>query len=191
MSEAAEDLPPWRPLLKAARHREGRSPMSRWLQLATIAADGSPRVRTLVYRGWFDGNTLELLTDQRSAKWAELQHDPRIELCWLLPKARCQFRFRGRQRQVEADLLRQRCLQHWEQLRPEGRALWGWPAPGAPFDPNAVFAQAIADGSPVPDTFRVLCLEITAVELLELSGSPHRRRCWGREDGWVEHSLNP
>ena len=91
MSNDPEDLPPWRPLLKAARQREGRSPMSRWLQLASVSEDGSPRVRTLVFRGWFDNDTLELLTDQRSAKVSELQHDPRHEVCWLLPKARCQL----------------------------------------------------------------------------------------------------
>ena len=191
MSDGSADLPPWRPLLKAARHREGRSPMSRWLQLATIAADGSPRVRTLVFRGWFDSNTLELLTDQRSAKEPELQQDPRFEICWLLPKARCQFRFRGQQRQLEADLLQQRCLHHWEQLRPEGRALWGWPAPGAPFDHDATFTSAIADGTPMPESFKLLCLEITSVDLLELSGTPHQRRRWRSEDGWIEHPLNP
>ena len=67
-----DTLPPWRPLLKAARNREGRSPMSRWLQLATIGSDGSPRIRTLVFRGWRGGATLELLTDGRSAKAQEL-----------------------------------------------------------------------------------------------------------------------
>ncbi|QNI71487.1 hypothetical protein CyaNS01_02370 [Cyanobium sp. NS01] len=34
------ELPPWRPLLRAAREREGRSPAARWLQLATAAAAG-------------------------------------------------------------------------------------------------------------------------------------------------------
>ena len=45
-------LPPWRQLLRGARQREGRSPQARWLQLATLGADGTPRVRTLVFRGW-------------------------------------------------------------------------------------------------------------------------------------------
>lgn len=191
MSNDPEDLPPWRPLLKAARQREGRSPMSRWLQLASVSEDGSPRVRTLVFRGWFDNDTLELLTDQRSAKVSELQHDPRHAVCWLLPKARCQFRFRGQQRQLDAGVVRQRCLHHWEQLRPEGRALWGWPAPGAPLDHEATFAPAIANGTPMPDHFMLLSLQITAVELLELSGNPHRRRRWRSEDDWIEHRLNP
>lgn len=41
------------------------------MQFAIAAADGTPRMRTLVFRGWA------------------------VELCWLLPRARCQFRLRG------------------------------------------------------------------------------------------------
>ena len=88
MSMTPEVLPPWRLLLRAARQREGRNPQARWLQLATVAADGSPRLRTLVFRGWAGPAQLDLLTDGRSAKRAELQAEPRVELCWLLPKAR-------------------------------------------------------------------------------------------------------
>jgi pyridoxamine 5'-phosphate oxidase len=43
----------------------------------------------------------------------------------------------------------------------------------------------------MPESFMLLCLEITAVELLELSGTPHQRRRWCSEDGWIEHPLNP
>ncbi len=49
---SADPLPPWRPLLRGARQQEGRTPHSRWLQLASVAADGTPRLRTLVFRGW-------------------------------------------------------------------------------------------------------------------------------------------
>ena len=69
--------------------------MARWLQLATVAADGTPRVRTLVFRGWGAASHLDLLTDGRSAKLAELQANPAVELAWLLPKARAQYRLRG------------------------------------------------------------------------------------------------
>ena len=191
MTPKSEQLPPWRPLLKAASHREGRSPMGRWLQLATIAADGSPRVRTLVFRGWRDGQTLELFTDSRSAKAQELVHDHRLEVCWLLPKARCQFRLRGHALQMEAHDQDHREDTHWQQLRPEARALWGWPEPGALKEPNANFPSAIADGTPTPENFLLLSLEITQVELLELTNSPHRRRRWLAEDGWIERDLNP
>ena len=47
-SDRPSDLPPWRARLRGAREREGRQPTGRWLQLATIGLDGTPRVRTLV-----------------------------------------------------------------------------------------------------------------------------------------------
>jgi hypothetical protein len=48
-----DPLPSWRALLRGAREREGRAPQARWLQLASVAADGTPRVRTLVSRARF------------------------------------------------------------------------------------------------------------------------------------------
>ena len=62
------------------------------MQLATVATDGTPRVRTLVFRGWSDDDAFDLLTDDRSAKPAELRQQPAVELCWLLPKACCSAR---------------------------------------------------------------------------------------------------
>ncbi|MEB3170063.1 MAG: pyridoxamine 5'-phosphate oxidase family protein, partial [Synechococcaceae cyanobacterium] len=97
-------LPAWRPLLRGAREREGRSPWARWLQLATVAADGTPRVRTLVFRGWADAAALDLLTDGRSAKPTELRHQNAVELCWLLPRARSQFRLRGQLEALATDV---------------------------------------------------------------------------------------
>ena len=93
--DAEQPLPPWRPLLTAARKREGRLPGGRWLQLATLSVDGYPRVRTLVFRDWSAAATLDLLTDARSEKCLEIERTPEVELCWLFRKAREQFRLRG------------------------------------------------------------------------------------------------
>ena len=87
-------LPPWRQRLRGAIKREGRQGSARWLQLATVASDGTPRVRTLVFRGWSEADQLELYTDGRSSKTSELSHQPQVELCWLLSKARQQYRLR-------------------------------------------------------------------------------------------------
>ena len=108
-----DSLPPWRPLLRGAREREGRSPMARWLQMASVAPDGTPRVRTLVFRGWAGPAALDLLTDARSAKADELRHQPALELCWLLPKARAQFRLRGQCVALAPELERTARERHW------------------------------------------------------------------------------
>ncbi|QEY32075.1 pyridoxamine 5'-phosphate oxidase [Synechococcus sp. RSCCF101] len=184
-------LPPWRPLLRAARQQEGRSPAARWLQLASVAADGTPRVRTLVARGWAGPAQLDLLTDGRSAKAAELQAQPAVEVCWLLPKARRQFRLRGRVAELEPERRRREENRHWLALRPAGRALWGWPQPGAARESDALFPAELADDSPIPASFLLLRLEIERAELLDLRDHPHRRSLWRLEQGWREEPLNP
>ena len=115
-----EVLPPWRPLLRGARQREGRSPQARWLQLATLGCDGAPRVRTLVFRGWA-----------------------------------------------------------------------GPPQPGAAFDPEGPFPEALGDEVPQPESFELVRIELEQVELLELTGHPHQRRRWRRQQEWLEERLNP
>ena len=186
-----EALPPWRPLLRSAREREGRSPQARWLQLATVAADGGPRVRTLVFRGWAGPAALDLLTDGRSAKPAELVRQPAVELCWLLTRARSQFRLRGSLQTLPPEMGQTERERHWQMLSPTGRALWGWPPPGELFDPEAAFPEQLPDGSPLPDHFQLLRINLSQVELLELTGQPHRRRRWRAEMGWMEEPLNP
>jgi pyridoxamine 5'-phosphate oxidase len=186
------DLPPWRPLLRGAREREGqRSPQARWLQLATVATDGTPRVRTLVVRGWAGPAALDLLTDGRSAKAAELAVQPAVELCWLLPRARCQFRLRGHLESLPPEEEWRERERHWRTLSPGGRALWAWPPPGAPFSAGDAFPQEVPDGEPPPEHFFLLRVSLTRVELLELTGQPHRRRQWRLAADWAEERLNP
>ena len=178
-------------MLRGARQREGRSPQARWLQLATLGLDGAPRVRTLVFRGWSGPALLDLLTDRRSSKSSELQQEPRVELCWLLPKARSQFRLRGQRLALlpEPDLEARQ--QHWQQLNPGARALWGWPEPGAPFEREAAFPSELADGTAMPGSFELVRIEVLEVELLDLKGHPHQRRRWRADQEWCEERLNP
>lgn len=195
MSDGAQSgpggLPPWRPLLRGARQREGRAPTARWLQLATVAPDGTPRVRTLVFRGWAGPACLDLLSDGRSAKLVDLEHQPAVELCWLLPRARCQFRLRGSRILLAPELEAEACQRHWRELSPSGRALWGWPPPGLPLQPGAPFPQELDDAEALPASFALLRIALVQVELLELLGHPHRRRRWRVDEAWREEPLNP
>ena len=189
--EPPEPLPPWRPLLRGAREREGRAPQARWLQLATVAADGTPRVRTLVFRGWVGPACLDLLSDARSAKAAELARQPLVELCWLLPKARSQFRLRGERQTLPPAVEASERERHWLALTPGGRSVWGWPAPGEPLDRHAPFPAELADDTPPPEHLLLLRIALSQVELLDLSHHPHRRRRWQAHSGWQEEQLNP
>jgi pyridoxamine 5'-phosphate oxidase len=184
-------LPPWRPLLRGAREREGRAPRARWLQLASVAADGTPRVRTLVFRGWAEPATLDLLSDARSAKASEVRLQPAVELCWLLPRARSQFRLRGWIQELPPEHGQKERQRHWRALTPGGRAVWGWPSPGEPLDQTAAFPSELPEDTPLPDHFLLLRVVLTQVELLELTGHPHRRRRWRADTGWAEEPLHP
>ncbi len=184
-------LPPWRLLLRGALERQGRSPQARWLQLASLAADGTPRVRTLVFRCWSGGAALDLLTDRRSAKSGELTGEAALELCWVLPKARCQFRLRGHRLPLAGEEERLTLDRHWLALTPRGRALWGWPSPGEPLQKEAPFPRELDDSAPRPEHFELLRVELQQVELLELQGHPHRRRRWQAASDWQEVWLNP
>ena len=188
MSEA---VPPWRPLLRAALQREGRSVSARWVQLATTGRDGTPRVRTLVVRGWAGGNQLELFSDQRSEKVKELSRDASAELCWLFPRARQQYRLRGRIDLItpaeHADL----CQHRWQQLSDTGRAVWGWPTPADPLDRVAAFPKQLSETSPLPEHFVVLRMNVDSVERLNLGPHPHQRTRWTATTRWQEQPLNP
>ena len=177
--------------MRGARQREGRAPAARWLQLASVAADGTPRVRTLVFRGWASSAALDLLTDGRSAKASELAAQPAVEICWLLPRARAQFRLRGRQQNLPAALAGSERERHWRSLTAAGRAVWGWPAPGLPLQSNAPFPAELPDETPLPANLQLLRIALEQVELLELGPQPHRRRRWRLSTGWREEPLNP
>lgn len=189
--ETAMSLPPWRALVRGALQREGRSPGATWLQLATTAEDGTPRVRTLVFRGWSSRGELELLTDVRSDKPSELLSQPRVELCWLFRKAREQFRLRGTAVLVSAEQEPEALLDHWQRLSPSGRMVWAWPSPGEPFHLQGPWPEEVADDEPISDHLLIMRIALDRVEQLDLKPHPHLRRCWTVQDGWTEQLLNP
>ena len=189
--ETAISLPPWRSLLRGACQREGRSPGATWLQLATTAEDGTPRVRTLVFRGWSSRGELELLTDVRSEKSSQLLSQQRVELCWLFRKAKEQFRLRGTVLLVTAEQEPEALLDHWQRLSPSGRMVWAWPSPGDPFDAQGPWPQQVADDEPISSHLLIMRVVLERVEQLDLKPHPHLRRSWELRDGWCEQRLNP
>lgn len=53
---AASLAPPaWHAAIARALERGSSTPTSRYLQIATVRPDGRPAVRSVVFRGWFDG----------------------------------------------------------------------------------------------------------------------------------------
>ncbi len=154
-------------------------PGSRWrrLSLATTGTDLRPQARTVVLRA-FDTRQrlLDVHTDARSAKAAELRRAPFASLHGWDEALRVQLRASG---PVSLHVQDEVAGDSWARLRPESRATYGvMPGPGTVIaDPDAIAASG--------DTaaYRVFCvirLRIEVLEWLHLAQSSHRRArfCW-------------
>ncbi|MGB3201617.1 MAG: Npun_F5749 family FMN-dependent PPOX-type flavoprotein [Nodosilinea sp.] len=192
-------LAPWRSPLARARHRNRSKPFSRYFQLATVTAEGHPANRTVVFRDFLpDTNTLTVITDQRSAKVADIAAHPRAEACWYFTETREQFRLAGPITVVEnadadsdADLEDARQTA-WEALSDNARQQFYWPRPAQPRDSEADFSPRDAGTTP-PAVFCLVLLAPDRVDHLELRGDPQTRTLYDRQsDGtWQIQAVNP
>jgi len=191
----------WRAALKSALRRNRRDAHNRYLQLATVRADGTPAVRTLVFRGFdADPARLHMVTDARSAKVDEIRCAAPGELCWYFTHTREQFRLQGTlslagpgadadARSLRADL--------WRALSDKARGPFYGPPPGEAMDGGAdpggatYAGGAVGDGPPA--TFLGLTLNVMFVDHLRLRGDPQLR--WqSRRDvgaGWWSRCVTP
>ena len=155
----------WLQLQRAVgeRDHEWRTPV-----LAGVDADGLPQARTVVLRR-ADPNagTLQVYTDSRSPKVAELQGQPHAvlvfwsrRLSWQL-RARVTVQVQTGGEQVEAA---------WEQVSRTAAAT-DYLAPAAP---GSVFASR-AHGDHASHHLAVLLARIDALDWLELARDGHRR----------------
>lgn len=140
-------------LKAAAETRQGpwRTPV-----LATAAPDG-PSARVVVLRTIDPAaRRLEIFTDARSAKVAEIAAESRVALTFWDADAAEQLRMAGQARSVIDPVLMER---RWQAIGPAGRALYGGDAA----------------------RFVVLEMRWVAWDWLWVGGDPHRRArfCWG------------
>ena len=180
-------MPPWLSQIRSAQRKESNINSSRWMQLATIGIDNTPRVRTVVFRGWSESYEMEIFTDKRSQKFHELDLNNNVEICWLFSSCKCQFRFRGSSR---IDLGKDN-LKKWNQLNEKSKSMWSWPKPGESFvfdEKNDLSVKKNREGS---DNFALLKIKIKYVDLLVLSKPIHIRRKWVKKHEWIEERINP
>lgn len=190
-------LAPWRSPLARALHRNRALPNARYVQLATVRANGCPANRTVVFRGFgADTNQLKFVTDARSEKAQQIQRSPWAEVCWYFPKTREQFRLTGRLTLVqsnETDIdLAQARQQTWQELSDMARSQFAWPHPGHPRTITHSFDDTVPDKmNPLPD-FCLLLLDPERVDHLELRGNPQNRQIYARVDHtWMLTIVNP
>lgn len=196
-------LAPWRSPLARALHRNRSLVYARYLQLATVAADGYPANRTVVFRGFApDTNDLQFVTDARSEKLQHLAHSDRAEVCWYFPKTREQFRLRGRLRLIAADDPAQDLRRTaWTALSATAQLQFAWPHPKQSRAEAIAFQPELPSSTTPPETFCLLLLVPEAVDHLELRGDPQTRTLYhltsemelaqNSDRPWMITSVNP
>lgn len=123
------NLATWRSPLARALHLNRSLVYARYFQLATIASDGYPANRTVVFRGFLrETNQIKIITDSRSQKAHQIQNHPQGEICWYFPKSREQFRFRGNLTLITADhpKFQPERKQIWQDISPAARSQFFW-----------------------------------------------------------------
>ena len=191
-------LAPWRSHLAGALHRNRSLPFARYLQLATVRADGRPANRTVVFRGFLeDTNRLKFVTDIRSQKVEEINLYPWGEICWYFPKTREQFRIAGKLILVVAEhpnteLCSWRRIA-WQELSEAARVQFAWPHPGENKAAASAFELAFPDAIEPLANFCLLLLEPKTVDWLELRGEPQNRSLYMLDDvgNWSVRKVNP
>ncbi|NJN88205.1 MAG: pyridoxamine 5'-phosphate oxidase, partial [Leptolyngbyaceae cyanobacterium SL_7_1] len=136
---------PWRSPLARALHLNRSLVYARYLQLATVQANGHPSNRTVVFRGFLDAtDQLKFVVDTRSEKVADIHHCDWGAVCWYFPKSREQFRLAGRLSLIDANYadaaLQHARLRQWQELSESGRLQFAWAHPGKPRAAQATFS---------------------------------------------------
>ena len=191
-------LAPWRSILARALHQNRSLVYARYLQLATVRPDGRPANRTIVFRGFLEeSDQLEFITDDRSEKIADIQHQPWGELCWYFPNTREQFRISGLLGLVAADhpdeIKRTVRQTIWQNLSDAARLQFVWPPSRQARSPESNFSPSAPDPVKPPLNFRLLLLDPTQVDHLELRGAPQNRYLYSKSEHgeWNQTEVNP
>lgn len=190
-------LAPWRGAIAHALHRNRSLVYSRYLQLATIDANNRPANRTVVFRGFLENsNQLQFLTDSRSEKAAQIQHNAWGEACWYFPNTREQFRILGELTLIGADcegIMADERLKMWQKLSEAARLQFAWPEPGKPRASAAAFTPPPPNPHQPVNNFCLLLLNPVQVDHLELRGEPQNRKIYqlDENENWSCQDVNP
>ncbi len=184
--------PAWHERLKKSIAKNKRDAHNRYVQLATIAADGTPRVRMVVFRGFSDdGLSLSIITDTRSQKISELASCSSVEIGWYFTHTREQYRLRCDSKIYTATDDSQDSLNKresiWSTLSAAAKEQFFWRTPGVPEG----MGDALSVTETPPDTFAVIVFEPQSVDHLVLAKQQMRTRSELGDAGWSELALNP
>ncbi|RWR87627.1 Pyridoxamine 5'-phosphate oxidase [Cinnamomum micranthum f. kanehirae] len=192
---------PWKQLLLNALDANAKLQHSSFFQLATIASNGRPSNRTVVFRGFQEGsNKIQINTDCRTRKIEEIKHYPFGEICWYFTDSWEQFRINGRIDIIDGSnsdpvMLQQR-EKAWFASSLKSRLQYLGPSPGVSCASEEPFKKYSLDPSSGPvDTFCLLIFDPEQVDYLNLKR--HERLMFTSKrnaDGfecWMLEKINP
>ncbi|MFQ3235904.1 MAG: pyridoxamine 5'-phosphate oxidase [Paraglaciecola sp.] len=186
-------VPPWQKKLVSAITGNKDVTQSRYFQLATIDAQGTPNCRTMVFRG-FDEDSDELLmhTDLRSDKIQTLRYQNTVEVCWYFPVTREQFRLQGKIELIDSPEHSQEALRkgHWHKLSGDGRGAYAQ----STVNENTPAAKPEERNLHSPsEYFALLQLITNRVDHLQLYPLPHQRCLYqkDKQNCWQSTLIRP
>ena len=162
------------------------------LHVATLASagrDGFPAARSVVLRAVDPaGRVLRFHTDRRSAKYAEMDADPRVAILFYDPRARLQFRFQALATLHHGDDMARGA---WSRVAAGSRRCYLGLAPGsaqaAPVSglPRDLETRppTLAESAPGEINFAIVQARLLGLDWLHLAADGHRRARfdWTRE----------
>ena len=183
--------PIWKQVLERSLYKTRKKPESRYMQIATLGLDGSPKCRTVVFRGYSSSHHLRFITDKRSEKWNELSANPNVSIVWYFAETREQYRFVG-----EAILLNDKndTSEQWQKLSHAGKKQFLW---GAPKMPRQKDYSLDVDDNAIPQIpphhFTVVDVEVESVDYLTLRGEPQSRILYEKDTNglWQQQPVIP
>lgn len=196
-----------------AKSRKTRG--SNYVQISTVA-DGEPRCRTVVFRGFqklpsdhpvavtCDDSScvMKMITDNRSNKVSETSSNSAVEMVWWFPKTSEQYRVRGTLLFVgggEFALDNDKVLatarkEQWGNLRDQAREQFYWEEPSIDYTGESKVPEGGRDAEgnlmSAPDTFLLMFLLPSRIDYLRL-GDNFRQIDEFSDAEWKRKRVNP
>ncbi|RQM29556.1 hypothetical protein B5M09_013567 [Aphanomyces astaci] len=167
-----------------------------YVQLATVDETGQPHCRTIVFRGFValpsGGLALKMITDARSDKVSQIQHNRSCEMVWWFSQTSEQYRIAGHLELVAADSTSPWAVaarsEQWNALSDTAKQQFFWSKPGM-YDPLVASSVANEGGHGLPPaTFLLVLLQPSIVKYLRLSDNATLHEAFLPDGTWERRS---
>lgn len=165
------------------------------IQVATIGADGAPRLRSVVLRGVDKAaRALRFHTDMRAPKAAEITADARVAVHAYDTGVKIQIRLTGRATLHAEDETGDAA---WAASSPSSRVCYRTPYPpgtaitaAGEADPDEAMKKP-ADAEAGREAFRAVTVAAETMDILHLAATGHRRAWFSAAEDWAGRWLAP